>query len=178
MFAYKPTKRRGTVDLSILTDNNQLIEYSLEFRQKSITKYVAARIRNVFSSYLVDTNTDIAINELLDEDHPLYQYFMFLRQHIGFKISTVTIGKAVSRIHYFYRQKSAPKSRFNKVWKLIIDKQQCPWITTNIDYAIQNKGPSLAYRIKVSRMLLFYLVVKKYLYKIKKKSTDKASMNV
>ena len=69
------------------------------------------------------------VNPLLDEDHPLYVYLMFLKQHIGFKLGTVDIIKVVNRIHYYYTRKTAKRSKFTFVWKKVIEKQQCPWIT-------------------------------------------------
>ena len=85
---------------------------------------------------MIDKNTDIMVNRLLDEDHPLYQYFMILRQHIGFKMSSVDLDKIVNRIYYFYKRKTADKSKFNKVWKRVIESKQCPWITQDVDYAV------------------------------------------
>lgn len=173
MFAYKPFKKSGTIDIAILTDANQYIEYTLDFRLLCLTKYVSRRVRSLFEPYLIDKATDIMVSPMLDEDHPLYQYFMMLRQHIGFKLSTVDVDRAVNRIHYYYTRKTATKSKFNSVWKKVIESGQCPWITKEIDYALMNKGKSTAYRIKVSRMTMFYIVVKNYLYKL----TSKAQKN-
>ena len=170
MFVYKPFKKYGTVDISILTDSNQYIEYNVEFRSKIITKWVGKRIRSLFEPYLIDFKTDIAVSPLLDEDHPLYVYFMFLRQQIGFRLSGVDISKAVSRIHYYFTRKAATKSKFNVVWKKVIACNQCPWITQQIEYQLQNKGPAAAHRIRITRLTMFYLVVKNHLYRIKAKS--------
>ena len=51
----------------------------MNFKSKHLTKYVAKRIRSMFEPYLIDGKTDIMVNIFLDEDHPLYQYFMILR---------------------------------------------------------------------------------------------------
>lgn len=119
-----------------MTDNNQYIEYALDFKAKCLTKWVASRIRRLFEPYLIDRNSDIMVNCLLDEDHPLYQYFMILRQHISFKLSSVDLNKIVNRIHYYYKRKTADKSKFNAVWKRVIESKQCPWITQEIDYTL------------------------------------------
>jgi hypothetical protein len=34
--------------------------------------YVSRRIRSLFADYLIDSNTDIAVNDKLREDHPMY----------------------------------------------------------------------------------------------------------
>ena len=99
---------------------------------------------------------------------------MLLRQHIGFKLSSIDLDKIVNRIHYYYTRKTATKSKLNKVWARVIESKQCPWITQDIDYAVQNKGHTLAIRIKTVRLAMFYIVVKNYLYRIKAKCVQNA----
>ena len=94
---------------------------------------------------------------------------MLLRQHIGFKLSSIDLDKIVNRIHYYYTRKTAKKSKLNKVWARVIESKQCPWSTQDIDYAVQNKGHALAIRIKTVRLAMFYIVVKNYLYRLKAK---------
>ena len=72
MFAAKPYRKYGTIDLAILTDKNDYIEYTLEFRKTTLTKFVLKRIRSLFEPYFIDKNSDIMVNDLLDEDHPMY----------------------------------------------------------------------------------------------------------
>ena len=72
LFASKPYKKHGTIDLAILTDANEYIECSLDFKSSSLTKWVSKRIRSVFEPFLIDKNSDIMVNELLDENHPMY----------------------------------------------------------------------------------------------------------
>lgn len=173
MFAYKHAKKRDVIDLAILTIDNEYIEYTLEFRQKYLTKCVAKRIRSLFNTYLIDSQSDIMVNVDLTENHPLYQYFMFLHQHIGFKLSSLTLDKMVSRIHYFYTHKGGSKRFFSKVWNIIIKHEQCPWITQEVDYILKNKGSTTAYRIKTIRMAMFYIIIKNHLYSSVKKSINK-----
>lgn len=51
-------------------------------------------------------------------------------------MSSVDLDKIVNRIYYFYKRKTADKSKFNKVWKRVIESKQCPWITQDVDYAV------------------------------------------
>lgn len=170
--------KKGTIDMAILTDSNQYIEYTLNFPLLHLSKYVLRRVRSLFEPYFIDKHSDIMVNDLLDEDHPLYQYFMALHQHIGFKLSTASLDRAVNRVHYFYYKKTASKSKFNKVWKRVIESKQCPWITQDVDYAVQNKGYTMATRIKTLRLAMFYIVVKNHLYRIKKRSiSNKQNMS-
>lgn len=171
--AYKPFKVHGNIDILILTDDNRCIEYTLVFRQNCLTKFTARKLRSLFEPYFIDKYTDIVVNDLLDEDNLLYQYFMNLRQHIGFKLMSVDLNKVISRIHYYYFKKKGSKSNFNKVWKRVIESKQCPWITQEVEYALQNKGSTTANRIRTSRLMLFYIVVKSYMYNVVLKSTRK-----
>lgn len=173
MFAYKHAKRRDVIDLAILTSNNDYIEYTLEFRQKFLTPTVSRRIRSLFADYIIDKNSDIMVNDRLTEHHPLYQYFMILHQHIQFKLGALTLDRIVGRISYYYMKKTYSKRFFKRVWKLIIERGQCPWITESVNYILQNKGVSMAYRIKTIRMAMFYIVVKNHLYTYVKKSINR-----
>lgn len=164
MFVRRYRKNLGTVDLAILTDSNKYIEYTIEFRQKHMTMYVARRIRSLFDSYLIDKSTDIVVNKL-DESHPLYQYFMFLKQHIGFHLLEADKNKMTDRLHYYYTRNNKRRHSFMSTWEKTIELGICPWITQEIEYKIQNKGPTIADRIRMLRLGLFYVVVKNYLMK-------------
>ena len=50
------------------------------------------------------------------------------------------------------------------MWKATIEKEVCPWITKQVDYALQNKTAVLGYAMKILRLGMFYMVVKNYLY--------------
>lgn len=173
MFAFRHSLKHGNVDIAILTDSNQYIEYSLEFRVAYLSQYSAKRIRSLFEPYLIDKNTDVAVNELMDDSHPLYLYFMLIRQHIGFRLQTIDKARITSRINYHYKRVGLSSPKFSYIWQLIIDKKHCPWITQHVEYALQNKGPAQANRIRFLRIAMFYLVVKNYLYRSVKKSKDK-----
>lgn len=172
LYANKQASRHDVVDIAILTCDNEYLEYTLEFRQKYLTMYVTKRIRSLFSDFILDSTSDIAVNERIIESHPLYQYFMILHQHINFKFMVVDLDKIVSRIHYFYSGKSCKKIMFKKVWKTIVDKKQCPWIDENVDLALKNQSVKAARRVQVVRMAMFYLIVKTHLYSKVKKSIN------
>lgn len=172
LFALKPYRRCGTIDLAVLTDSNQYIEYTLKFKTDSLTKWVGKRIRSLFEPYLIDKNTDIVVCRGLDDSHPLYLYFMLLHQHIKFRLHSADLRKIANRVHYFYAQTPVSKATFNKAWQLAVKHKHCPWITQEIDYAIQNKGPSIAMRIKTVRLAMLYIVIKNHLYRVVQKSMN------
>lgn len=173
MFVYKSSFKTSQIDLAILTNSNQYIDYTLNFKSHSLTKWIASKIRSLFEPYLIDRHTDVMVSPLLDDNHPLYLYLMLLRQHLNFRMSAVNIDRAVKRIHYYFTRKTPSRPLFNVVWNRVIQSGQCPWITQQIDYALQNKGNTTAYRIKVSRLTLFYMAVKNYLCLNVKKSKQK-----
>ena len=72
LFACKYSRRLGAVDISLLTSSNRYVEYTLDFRSSSLTRHVGKRIRSLFEPYVIDNSTDIMVNTLLDERHPLY----------------------------------------------------------------------------------------------------------
>lgn len=176
VYANKRTLKNDVIDIALLTIDNQYIEYTMSFKQTYLTMYVSKRIRSVFSDYIIDRNTDIALNDQITESHPLYQYFMILHQHIDFKFAIIDLNKIVNRINYYYTSKCCTKRNFNKVWNLIIENGQCPWIDANVDRMLQNYSIKAATRIKVVRMAMFYLIVKTHLYTSVKKSIAKKTL--
>ena len=160
----RQSKRKNVVDLSILLDNNQYIEYSLTFKQSLLTFWVAKRLKSLFIDYFIDNKTDIMLNKTVDEKHPMRVYLDLLRPHIGFKLRTVSFNQIVSRVHYYFYGKGSSKSKFSKVWSTAIKREVCPWITQQVDYALQNKTPVIQHAMKVMRLAMFYMVVKNYMY--------------
>ena len=171
----RSNKKKNVIDIAILLDSNQYIEYSMTFRQKDLTYWVADRIKDLFSSYKIDAKSDIMTNSLLYEHHPIYVYLTLLHTHIPFQLRKVNNDQILKRIHsYIIRDNKKP--RFNALWKSIIEKEVCPWITQKIDYALQNKTPGMQQRMKFMRMGMFYMIVKNYVYAIVKKSINKRKM--
>ena len=169
----RAAKRKNVIDIAILLDSNQYVEYSMTFKQNVLTYWVIKRITSLFSSFLIDKRTDIAVNDLIDVKHPMHIFISLLHANIGFKFKTVTLDKMISRIHYYFKQKSASKRKFSVVWKMILEKQICPWITKQVDYALQNKSPKIEHIMKTMRLGMFYMVIKNYLYGKNLKSSIK-----
>lgn len=174
----RPYKRKNVVDIAILLDNNQYIEYSLSFKQMFLTFWVIDRIQTLFSRYYIDSKTDVMVNDLLDQKHPMYMYLNILKPHIQYKMRIVSIDQIVSRIYYFFKGKAASKTKLNFVWKKTIEKEICPWITQQVDYALQNKMNSTMNTMKILRLGIFYIVIKNYLYKSVEKCRKRKMMNL
>ena len=169
----RKTQRKNVVDIAILLDNNQYVEYSITFKQNALTFWVARRIIDLFSYYIIDKRTDIAINDLIDIKHPIHIFISMLHANINFNFRTTSLDKIVGRIHYYFNQKSATKKKFTAMWKMTLEKQICPWITKEVDYALQNKTPKIQHSMKIMRLGMFYMVIKNYLYGKNLKSSMK-----
>ena len=161
------------LDIAILTTDNQYIEYRFECRSKVLTSIVGHRIRSLFDPYLITKQSDIIVNNLVDEKDPFYQYLMFLRQHIQFKLMSVDKKRTMGRIYYFLVKKSLRSGNTNKVWQMVIDKKICPWITREIDYKLQSYAEYEYYRNRLLRLSMLYLAVKNNLYSKVKQSKQK-----
>lgn len=81
-----------------------------------------------------------------------------------------------SRINYYLGAKKL-KHSFAEAWKTTVKKEVCPWITQQIDYALQNKTPVIEHTMKTMRMGIFYMVVKNYLYAKNKKTAIRKNQN-
>ena len=160
----------------MLLDNNQYVEYSMTFKQDVLTFWVEKRIKSLFSSYFIDKKTDVMMNDLLDIKHPFRVYLDLLRSHVPFKLRTVSISQMTSRINYYLGAKKL-KHSFAEAWKTTVKKEVCPWITQQIDYALQNKTPVIEHTMKTMRLGIFYMVVKNYLYAKNKKTAIRKNQN-
>ena len=174
----RPYKRKNVVDVAILLDNNQYVEYSLSFKQKFLTFWVVDRIQRLFARYYIDAKTDVMTNTDLGQQHPMHMYLSILKPHIQYKMRIVSVDQIVNRIHYYFTSKTATKSKLNFVWKTTIKKEVCPWITQQVDYALQNKMNTTAYIMKTLRLGLFYMVIKNHLYQQVDKSKKRRMMRL
>lgn len=145
----------------------------MRFKQDVLTFWVAKRLKSLFSCYYIDKKTDIMLNELIDSKHPFRVYLDLLRSHACFKLRTVTTSQMVARVNYYFRGKSASKHKFNEAWKTAVKREVCPWITQQVDYALQNKTPVIEHCMKTMRLGMFYMVIKNYLYAKNKKTAIK-----
>ena len=172
----RAAKRKNVIDIAILLDSNQYVEYSMAFKQDALTFWVAKRITGLFSNYAIDNKTDIMINDLIDVKHPIHVFISLLHANIDFKFRTTSLDQILKRIHYYFTSKGNPKAKFNAIWKTIIDKQVCPWITKQVDYALKNKTPKIERIMKTMRIGMFYMVVKNYLYGKNKMTAERKKM--
>lgn len=108
----------------------------MTFKQDSLTFWVAKRLKSLFSAYFIDSRSDIMVNDILDEKHPMHVYFSLLRPNINFNFRKTNIKNIVGRVHYYFTGRTVANKKFTTVWKFILQKQVCPWITKQVDYAI------------------------------------------
>lgn len=165
MLVFKRTRKvkRNVVDFAMLLDNNQYIEYSLPFRQEALTFWVIRRLQALFAKYLIDQNTDVMVNDNLDELHPAHMYLTILCPHVQFKLRVVHTRQLTKRICYYYHTKYTKRVGIDDIWSKLLDNEQCPWITKQIDYVLQKKSPIVQWNMKVLRVGMFYMVIKNHL---------------
>ena len=96
-------------------------------------------MRSLFEPYFIDASTDIVVSKTLDELHPLYQYFSFIKQHLCFRLTAIDKKKIINRVYYFYTGKIMKRPSLKIVWKMTIERKKCPWINQEVEYMAQNK---------------------------------------
>lgn len=105
------------------------------------------------------------VNEFVDKSHLFYVYLLLIKQHLKFRLSTLHAQKMLKRCYYFFYKKT-PKNSIGPmtIWNLTIKRKRCPWITQEVEYAIQNKGLDYAMQLRMIRLAMFYIVIKNKLY--------------
>lgn len=183
MCVLKASTRTSILDISILTDDFQYVEFEFSYMLPHISKTLAGRIRQLFVDFTLDSTSQIIVSDIVStEDNPFYVYLMFLHQHMQFNINKITLDNIVRRIGTYHRTyikntkiSQISKRHFNALWIKLIEMEKCPWISKQIEYDLQMKSKSFAIRKRRCRMALYYMVVRQYLMSLKNRSIQKSN---
>lgn len=181
MCVLKKSDRTAQLDISLITDDLQYVEFDFSFNLRVMTSTLAQRIRSLFVDFQFDKDTQIVVSpRLVDPSNPFYMYLLFLHQQILFNIRKVTEDQIVRRIatyHKSYIKSNVKinKRHFNQMWSKLVEMDKCPWISKQIEYDLQMKSLDYAKRKRRCRMTLYYMVIREYLMTIKRRSEQRSN---
>lgn len=182
MFIMRGRKSRKvlSIKISLLTTSGEYIEYSMIFRQKMLTQFVIDRLKSLFSEYLLVYDSEILISDGIIPKDPIYVYLTMIYQHVNFLLNTKSIDDILRRIcKYHHNITKNPlmkvnKFYLNKVWKFLLRRNRCPWITQHLDYQIQKIGPRYKQKeIMLMRIGIYYMFIKKKYRDINNRAKEK-----
>lgn len=157
-----------SVKMSILTTAGEYIEYSTSFCIKSITPAIASKLKSLFSEYLLIHESEVLIDKNVKKDDPICTYLQIVRHHVNFLMTCKSMDDILRRICKYHRGITANplmkinKNYLNKVWKFLLMKKRCPWITQLLDYQIQKlKSRNRQRELMIMRVGIYYMFIKK-----------------
>lgn len=181
MCVLKATDRTSILDISMILDDLQYVEFDFSFNLPVITQTLAGRMRSLFADYYIDSTSQIIVSpRIATPKNPFYLYLMFIHQHIGFNLKKVNEDNIVRRISTYHKTYVKAKSKINKwhfnaLWNKLIATERCPWISKQIEYFLQTKPLAYAKRKRHCRMALYYMVIREYLMNIKHRSISNSN---
>lgn len=184
MFLLKAkSAKQHLTNIGILTADGKYLEYEMKILQRYITPYVARRFRSLFQDFKLTRNSEVILNSDYSEDEPLYMYLRFIRQHLQFNLHVVTIEQIIRRICQYHtsifkkkKAKDITKFLLNRLWKWLVEKDRCLWITRDYNYILEKTSAGRAREKKILRLGLYFLVVKNHRLEVNERSRIRKSI--
>lgn len=165
---------RVQYDIALITVGDKYIEYEIVIRQKQLTFWVLQRLRQLFSNYRMDSHTDVVISDTMDQYDPMTMYLQAVSAWIGFMVHAVSFENIFSRIcSRYYKilrntngEYSNPGPNANacvmrqKLWRGLVGKRVCPWITEEYDTKISRLSETKKYKKQMVRIGALYVLIK------------------
>jgi len=187
MYFYKQSKNSPHIFFAILTSDGKYAEFSFNNYSPRLGTAILAKMKKLFMQFRLDVNTDIAFSEEFERKDSIRHYFELIRDHLQYRMSVLKLKKVIRYIAWKHPRSAMMKceierkkrgtldpgrigvERFNKVWKYLVSKTQgiqCPWITRDVDFWLQNKSASLAKKYRQMRLAMYYMALKNDYYGI------------
>lgn len=161
------------IDIAIITENGSYVEYEMRWVKDVMTFDVAKRIRMFFTDYRFTPKTDLCVMDIMQEKEPLYEYFQFLAQQIGFKIHRVNLDKITARLKSQIpritivnerdldeKSPNAASIRLNRIWQNMVSRGRCRWISKQYDQHLQTVSSYIRKHKKILRVGAYYQALK------------------
>lgn len=184
LFISRILKEKTVLDIGIVTDDLKYIEYEVTFRVDKISESTIFRLNALFRDFRIDKTTDVCLYRIREADS-ICLYLRILQQQMQFNIHSVELGKMCRRIFAYHgvsrrknlKDRQVTKWYFKQVWRYLVDRNKCPWITQQFDDSLHLKSPEYEKRKRVVRFGAYYMFVKEYLSHKVAQSESKRSAN-
>lgn len=164
-----PTGSECVTNVAILTTTGAYLEYEMTFRKNAITPYSIVQLEGLFSDFVLTASSAVLISENYGESEPLQLYLDIVHHHLRFNMRHVQLDTIVSRIcgHHVSifpgKKTSQITVRYhNAVWKYLIEKKRCPWITQQYEDHLHSMSKYRAREKRLLRLGMYYCIVKAF----------------
>lgn len=159
-------------DMAFLTEDRKYVEYQAVTRGTAVTPDVQSQYLSIMSEYQLTARTRVFFCGVGDGE-PIRLIFKAFAQPLGIKIRNVTAEDVVKRICHShpsilnkcdgagrYRADRRPKKYYlQRVWRSLIRKGVCPWITDAYDQHLRRRGyREYRYRKQLLRLGAYYML--------------------
>lgn len=114
----------------------------------------------------------VSYTEGMDEKNPLLTYLRFVGHHVGFRLMKVDINTMLNQtaralrfdnmfVDCFGKKKKVSIYNLQALWKRIIEKNKCAWITSAVDERIQKLEQHIKRRKQLVRIGMLYVMFRK-----------------
>ena len=177
LFIAKLREGSSLYDLGLITDDFKFYSCEIQTRHDSITTNLWLKLRHSFQPFQISSQTDIMLSKTISVYEPIAYYFKILQEQIHFNMRTVDhlqIPRRIVTYHPSYlnhkKLQSISRPDIDRLWKKILENNDCPWITSIIDRTIEMSYKTYKYRHQFLRLALYYMLIKQHFYKKLKNS--------
>ena len=171
------SQRQFTV--AILTTNGKFYEHRILLVKHHISKTIGLKIKQMLSGYLLTPSSEVMVFETFGYYEPIYFYFDFVHQHVPFRRRQVTLMQILRRIcsHHkgIFKNKKLDEITpryMPRIWKWMIAKKKCPWITEEYDNYISRLSEYGRTRDRMIVRLAMYYAFISLMYRQKNERID------
>lgn len=183
IFINKMKEKEAGAIVNLLTDNYEFHQLIIKFNVIKFRPAIFPKLDLFFKQFRFDKNTSIGILNVFNKTDALYIWLHTIAVNNGANMKLVKpdeIARRIFSLHPSYlkgnhKQSEIGVNYYNKLWKKIVINERCPWITKEIDEQVELMSYNLKKREQTSRLGLYYLMVKKFIYSSVKKSIIKNS---
>lgn len=187
----KSSDKSSMYEFAILDNKYNVIRLSKKFKATSLNKNYQ-NISNLFRDFDFSSIVEICFLDHITKENNLYIYFHIIGKYLNFNVSFVSLDEIPRRICNYHRcykfqvrkfrdhkekyktDKFINRNHMNHIFNRLLETEKCPWINKEIYNMIKLK-PILAQLREIRlRMALYYMLIKRYLYKRFKESKEKS----
>lgn len=186
IFIHRVKKRETSAIISLLTSNYEYYQFEAHFNVLDFKPRTFSKLDLLFKPFRFDNNTSIGILNIYNKNDAIYHWLHIISTNVGCNLKLVKLNDIAKRIYSFHKSyikgnrkaSEIGSNYFNKLWQKILKNERCPWINPEINNQIELMSYGLKRKELTTRLGLYYLLVKKFMYAEVKKSTLKRQNNL
>ena len=171
LFISKLREGNSLYDFGLITDNFEFYSCEIQTRSPAITTHLWIKLRQTFKPFQITAKTDVMLSNVISVYEPISYYFKILQEQLHFSmrfVDPLQIPRRIATYHTSYlghkKLQKISKSDIERLWIKVLENNDCPWITTDVDRTLRMSYSAYKYRLQFLRLAVYYMLIKQHFY--------------